>query len=127
MGPWGYKATELAVVADTADDFVFGYRKLDDVPEGLYYSGIAEAVDVLEVAWRLPNLVLGDYHTGVVAGDTETVLACRKYAEVLVVGGDHTKQLVKGLLRVRHTVAATPERVGRNPGATAAIVSAVVV
>lgn len=86
MGPWEYRATELAAVVDTADDFVFGYRKFGDVPGELYYSGIA-AVDVSEVAWRLPSLVLKGNHTSV-AEDTETVLACRKYAEVLVVGGD---------------------------------------
>lgn len=90
VGPWEYRATELAaVVADTVDDFAFGYRKLDDAPGGLYYSGIAGAVDVLEVAWRLPSFVLGCNYTGVVAEDTETALAYRKYAEVLVVGGDH--------------------------------------
>lgn len=54
VGSQGYKATELAAVADTADGVVFEYRKLADVLGELYYSegvGGAGAAGAPGVAW----------------------------------------------------------------------------
>lgn len=79
----------MAAAADTADGFVFEYKKLGDVLGELHYSGCAEAAGALGAAWGFPSLILKDNHMGVGVEDTETVLVYHNHAEALVVGGGH--------------------------------------
>lgn len=124
----------MIVAADTADGFVFEYKKLGDVLGELHYSGCAEAAEAAEAAgalgaaWGFPSLILKDNHMGVGVEDTETVLVYHNHAEALVVGGGHIWEFGKKLPWVRHmAVVAMPEPVDHNPEAIVATVFAAVV